>query len=442
MKLKFCIQPGYEYNKPMSSTAHDLLVRGMAAARTKEYPEARKLLEWALTANPDTEQKITIWWWLSEISQDPAEQRMYVEDILAHDINDARARRKLAILNGKIKPSQVIDPDRLVRPPSELRPASADRFTCPKCGGRMVYTPDGQALICEYCQEHDHLLKGSTGQVGVLEQDFVAAMSIAGGHLQPVNMRTFNCQGCGVSFILPAEKMTLTCPYCAATYVVENAEAHPMLPPSAVIPFSVTEVEAKKALKDWLLQNESGLPKRVAPGAAIFLPVWTFDLGGSIGWRCQKYSNRKWVPINGEVPILHLDVPVAATRRLSRSFLDVLDGFSYGKSVAYDERFLANWTAETYQVPMGDAALHARQAVLSKEKPRIQGSIDGQVREITLLTAEMFVQSYKLVLVPAWLTHYYIGDERFDVLINGQTGQVHIEKTPAMPAPTGLQVNP
>jgi hypothetical protein len=43
----------------------------------------------------------------------------------------------------------------------------------------------------------------------------------------------------------------------------------------------------------------------------------------------------------------------------------------------------------------------------------------------------MNVDSFKLLLLPAWLTHYQSAGETYPVFINGQTGKVTSER-PAM----------
>ena len=68
----------------------------------------------------------------------------------AHDLQHARARKSLAILDGKIKADPIIDPDKLPLAPEGLRSASAERFMCPKCGGRMSFAPDGRLFQVGY----------------------------------------------------------------------------------------------------------------------------------------------------------------------------------------------------------------------------------------------------------------------------------------------------
>ncbi len=124
----------------MSDSVRDLLVRGIAAAKDGDRRAARRYLEWALRLNPTNEQYIKAWFWLSEISDDPDEKRKYLKYILSADPTHPEARRSLAILDGCLRPEEVIDPNRLaVATPDVPQPTGARQFVCPQCGGRMVY---------------------------------------------------------------------------------------------------------------------------------------------------------------------------------------------------------------------------------------------------------------------------------------------------------------
>lgn len=137
----------------MSDGVHDLLVRGIAASKADEKTEARKYLEWALRLDPTCEQSIQAWYWLSEISDDPSEKRYYLEMILIADQNYQPARRSLAILEGRLHPEEVVNPDHLPAPQVQgQQEANAWRIVCPQCGGRLTYTPDGRSLWCEFCE--------------------------------------------------------------------------------------------------------------------------------------------------------------------------------------------------------------------------------------------------------------------------------------------------
>jgi uncharacterized CHY-type Zn-finger protein len=410
----------------MSESAHDLLVRGIAALKAKEMREASFYLDRVLTNEPDLQQSIEAWLGLCEISTDPVEQRNLLESVLSNDPTEGRARRKLAILDGKLKPDEIVDPDHLTQPAPNTQEANdPKRFICPKCGGRMTFTPDGSSLTCEFCQSRQSLSVSSQESQNIPERDFFLAMATSRAHFSPVVQRTLSCQGCGARFLLTADQITLNCPYCNSSYVVENKETFEMILPAGLIPFEIDEEHAKQSLRNWLQKNLSDKPVHVIPGTALYVPIWSFDLTGQITWRCQVYKNKMWIDEHGECPILYQDIRVNGTKNLKECEPEFLREFSHDKIVSYDDRYLANWPAETYQITMADASLEARQLVLAIESEQVRRSFMSQSRDLGFNTSGMAVDAYELLLFPFWITRYTLENQSYQIIINGQNGAIH-----------------
>src|SRR5512134_954433 len=110
-----------------------LLKSGIIDAKAGHRDSARRYLDRAVYISSDHDVLAEAWFWMSEVVDDPAEKRKALENCLAHDLQHARARRSLAILEGKLKAGEIIDPDRLPPAPDGLRTGNAERFMCPKC---------------------------------------------------------------------------------------------------------------------------------------------------------------------------------------------------------------------------------------------------------------------------------------------------------------------
>ncbi len=410
-----------------SQSTRDLLVRGVAAAKAGEEREARFFLEWLLRLDPPLHDRNEALYWLSKVSKDPVEKRSHLENILAYDLGDARARRELAILNGKLNEADIIDPDRLQQTaPGEPAQAGAQRFVCPNCGGRMTFRPDGQSLTCEYCDSKQTLKKEDHQHAD--EQDFIVAMATAKGHLHPVTSKALTCEACGIHFVLPPERVTLTCPYCQSNYVVSNVKSLEYMQPDGIIPFRVNELKARYALRAWLEQDPPEERPRVAPGRGLYIPVWVFDIGGQSEWRCMVEQNKTRVVHRNSRPVQYHDIPILATRRFPPELTPALQSYDLRKIVRYEHGYLANWLAETYQVNVGDASLHARKIALENEQKTIPDMITESFSDLIVSSAAMLVEAYQLVLLPVWLTHYMVESKRYDVMINGQNGHVYGER--------------
>jgi DNA-directed RNA polymerase subunit RPC12/RpoP len=415
----------------MSDSARDLLVRGIAAAKAKDKEQARFYLEWVLRTDADRQQKIKAWLWLSEVSEDPVEKRDCLENVLAHEPTNPLARRGMAILMGRLDPSDVIDPDR--RPPAPAatspQPAKAKRFICQQCGGKMTFTPDGGSLTCTYCDRKLTLYQAIEEGAIVEEQDFAVALATARGHTHPVAMQSFTCQTCGVSFMLGPDVLSLTCPYCASAYVIKVSETRELIPPEGIIPFAVTQLAAYNSLQEWLKEKGLRAGSQTTPPDGLYLPVWTFDVGGEVQWAGKEpekgYGWTNWMYQRGSHSIFYDDVLVPASHTLSADLANEINHFRLNDLVPYDPGYLADWPAEVYQISVADASLAARRQAWEQARRVVATRAEmNQVKDLTVTSAGIVIESFKLILLPVWLARYGYQSGDYQVVINGQTGTV------------------
>jgi hypothetical protein len=401
----------------MSTDAYFALSRGIASAKAGERDEARYYFERALSSDPDTSQTCEIWFWLSEIASDPHEKRSALEEVLAVNPFDARARRSLAILDGKLDPGAMVDPDRPIQPAAPSPTADPQRFVCPNCGSRMTYTPDGQRLMCESCSSAERLKTQGASKSSGAGQDFVLAMATAAGHVHPESTRILTCKGCGAAFLLPPETISLTCPFCNSAYVVTEAESRDLVVPTSLVPFQIDSDAAREAFTDFQRQGKS----QPLPPRGIYMPAWAFSLAGSVRWSCLRRSDRNWVSDSGDDYALEHDIPVAACAELKALYPVVITGFNLSVLTPFDPRYLSDWPAETYQISMGDASLNAREETVRQFHQKVAASLSGEIKDLRVVAPELAVDSYKLILLPFWTLA--TGDpERPYLWLNGQSG--------------------
>ena len=433
----------------MSDSARDLLVRGVAAAKAGDADEARFYLEWVLRTEASAEQKAKAWLWLSQISDDPQAKRNCLEEALALDPTNPLARRGLAILEGRLDPDDIIDPNKPITPPAEgasPEPLATQRFVCEQCGGKMAFKAGGKAVVCEYCGHEMSLFKAMTSGAMVQEHDFTVAMATAKGHTRPVGVQPFICQGCGATFVVSQGTLSITCVYCGSAHVTQQKETRQLIPPEAVVPFAISHDEAQQAFLKWLKKKR--LRVKVAPIRGLYLPAWTFDLSGEVKWQCfVQRDDRAGVEIGGfslsvnaggggtqrmKKEGTHLvyedDVLVPASHKLPADLLLAeAEHFILADAVPYDERYLADWPAEMYDITMSDASLVARRVVLERTRKFMRPRLDALLtnpQDIQLNTSGVIIESFKLVLLPVWVTRYRHKDKVYHAIINGQTGKV------------------
>ena len=406
----------------MSSGYDNEMVRmGIIHFKAGEFPAAIRYFDRALTVADDNETRFLSNLYLSRMAEDPAEKRRYLESALAIDSTHGEARRELAILDGKLKREDIIDPNKRPETVGENRAVSADRFTCPNCGGRMVFDGDGRTLICEYCARNQAL----SSQTVEEEQDFFVAMATNKGHGMPVAMQTFHCRGCGAEFLVPPTTKSVSCSYCGSAHVIQG-DARELVEPDAIIPMAFDQRQAVRRLVAWVQANKIEPQGKVLPPRGVYLPVWTFDILGSVPWNGVVYRNKRYVPVSGTQTVLLNDVSVPAVKRLGELLTRLLPEFDLPNAPAYDARYLAGWPAEVYERAMADASLDARQQVVQRIRAQINAQRSG-IRDLSYSTTGISITSFQLILVPIWITEYSLDAQRYPVLINGASGQVHGE---------------
>ncbi len=423
---------GGEETSRFRPNVRDLLLQGIAAAKAGDKDEAHFYLESVLLKDSSESEQAQAWLWLSGLCEAPEDKRECLVQTLAINPNHASARRAIAILDGRLSPDDIVDPESVAPPsPDQIRPVQAAHYRCPGCAAPMSFKPEQTLLRCDFCGYEGEIPADAEPSpelhsfgIGPLEQDFIAAMATAQGHLKPIWMRNFTCEGCAVEFSLGPETISLTCPYCGAVYVTETAETREVIPPHALIPFALHEDEAERAVRQWLADRDLKPPK-IAPLIGIYLPVWTFDISGELRWSGLESNGDSWVPVSESYYLLLDDVAVSASRNVPPNFDRALPRFDFEHSRPYDAAFLADWPAERYQLALSDASIAARKQILDGLRRQPTRLTSGRsISDLRISSRGMAINSFKLVLVPVWLGHYRLDGQEYPLIVTGQNGAV------------------
>jgi len=399
---------------------NNLLREAITNIKAKDFSLARRYLERAIDLADDRETRTWANYWMSQVTDDPVEKRKYLEEAVVNDPTHPEARKALAILDGKIKADEIVNPDALPAQSTDTQSPTADRFTCPNCGARMVFDGDGRTLICEHCSRNQTLDNAAPQ----FEQDFILTMATGKGHRKPVAVKTFNCQGCGAQFILPPQEISSVCAYCGSPHVVIGTKE--LVEPDSIIPMGFNQRQAALYLVQWAQKHKITPQGMVQAPLGMYLPVWTFDIFGNIPWSGTVYRNKQQIPVSGESNVSFNDIAIPGTPKLADLLPRIMPGFDTSSAPAYDPRYLSGWPAEVYETAMSDASLEARKQAVERTRDHIR-SEKGHISDLNYSTSNLSVLSFKLVLIPLWYTTYPLEGRTFRVVINGQNGKVYGE---------------
>ncbi len=116
------------------------------------------------------------------------------------------------------------------------------------------------------------------------ESDFFVAMATAKGHRKATDTLIFHCNGCGAEFVLAPGVISASCAYCDSPHVVRLDQFRELLEPDGILPHTLTQKQAIEKLVFWVDLYEIKPERKVDIPRPIYLPLWTFDLGGGIDY--------------------------------------------------------------------------------------------------------------------------------------------------------------
>lgn len=368
-------------------------------------------------------------------------------------------------------------------------PPSEYRYPCENCGAGLEFSPGQQTLICPYCGHQQHIGTGPArapgrqpehgpwGDRAILNDPSTGrALQWDGGHKSDLReiplerglrldagsdltetVRTLSCPNCGAKVEITGDQHASACPFCATAVVTDTGTTR-QLKPQGVLPFIVTETQAKSALEDWLHGlwfAPSGLTAYARRGkrmSGVYSPFWTFDAntrsdysGARGDWYfetvyvtqmvdgrqqrvAQQVRRTRWTPVSGQVSRNFDDVLVLAASSLPRRITDALAPWDLSHLMPYQPEYLAGFLAEGYTVPLASGHDIARQEMAGVIAMDVRRAIGGNEQQITGIRTRHGDETFKHILLPVWTAAYRYNGESYRFVVNGQSGRVQGER--------------
>lgn len=270
-------------------------------------------------------------------------------------------------------------------------------------------------------------------------------------------VRATTCPGCAALVEFDGPAHATECPFCA-TPVVSETGSHRMIKPQALIPFVLSEPEARSAMTGWLGRlwfAPSGLVDYARKGRAMtgmYVPCWTFDaetrsryrgrrgnhyfetrsitmqVNGRAERRQQQVRHTRWSPASGQVARRFDDVLVVASSSLPQLLGNELKPWDLNALVAYKPDFLAGFRAEGYTVPLADGYIVARARMAGVIQMDVRRDIGGDEQRIDAVETTYSNETFRHILLPIWIAAYKFNGKSYRLLVNGQTGKVQGER--------------
>ena len=332
------------------------------------------------------------------------------------------------------------------------------RWPCESCGADLRFAPGQTRLVCDHCGHVQDIPPEPQGRPRVFgELDLRDGLSddLAGSAMEEV--RSTRCPSCGALVEFRGAEHATECPFCA-TPVASGTGSTRLIKPQALIPFQLTEPQARKAMTNWLGSlwfAPNKLVDYARKGRAmtgIYVPFWTFDaatrsrytgargdyyyetrtvtvmVDGRPQQRREQVQKIRWTRASGQVARFFDDVLVLASRSLPRRYTDGLAPWDMGALIGYRPDYLAGFTAEGYTVSLADGQVISREVMAQTIANDVRRDIGGDQQRIDGLDTAYSQETFKHVLLPVWMAAYKYNGKTYRFVINGQTGKVQGER--------------
>jgi ribosomal protein S27E len=155
------------------------------------------------------------------------------------------------------------------------------RFPCPSCGAYLEFNPQAGKLKCAYCSWEDAIPQMAQE---VKENSYEQYLQVDRTTLTTLSTTALEvkCNDCGASVTFEPPKVAGKCPFCASPIVTQPAKASPSVQPEGIVPFKVTDKQARESIQKWL-SNRWFAPSALKSLAqqekiqGVYLPFWTYD---------------------------------------------------------------------------------------------------------------------------------------------------------------------
>jgi transcription initiation factor TFIIIB Brf1 subunit/transcription initiation factor TFIIB len=329
--------------------------------------------------------------------------------------------------------------------------SALQKFNCPACGAGAVWEPAQQAVVCPYCGTVSPSELSEDGK-NVREHDLARGLRTAreaAGTWE--NDRTsVQCRSCKAIMLFDQEKVAQCCEFCGSPAIVPYSETRSPFRPESVLPFKVPESNVRESMREWyssrwIAPNRLGVAALTDTVRGVYLPYWTFDKHANAEWTAESgyyyYVDRtirdsngrsrtirerrtRWEYSGGSLQHFFDDELVSATRGVHPALLRKIEPFPTRDLVPYDPRFVSGWVVEQYQIDLIAAAQRATESIERKLRSLCAARVPGDTHRNLQVHANYSGETFKHVLVPVWLLTYTYGSKNFQVIMNGNTGQI------------------
>ena len=335
----------------------------------------------------------------------------------------------------------------------------AHRYPCEQCGADLRFQPGQTQLVCDHCGHTQQIAAAPQRQKARAFGEIPLARGLAKDMPEEIceEVRSTTCPNCAAVVEFQGASHATECPFCATPVVVDTGlRRH--IKPQALVPFALSEGQARDALTSWLgslwfaPNRLLDYTRKGRAMAGIYVPFWTFDaatasrytgqrgeyyyetrtvtvnVNGRSEQRQEQVRHTRWHRVSGQVARDFDDVLVMASSSLPERLGNDLTPWDLTQLEPYSPDFLAGFQAEGYTIALADGHQTARGRMARVIEGDVRRDIGGDEQQISSIDTRHSDETFKHILLPIWTAAYKYNGKSYRFVVNGQTGEVQGER--------------
>ncbi|WP_295069775.1 hypothetical protein [Ruminococcus sp.] len=317
--------------------------------------------------------------------------------------------------------------------------ADVTEYKCPSCGAPMRFDINDQSMVCRFCSKKYDLeyVRSHFNEIAddkLSDFDWVDRTKYVWEPYEQEKFEEFECSSCGGKIVTKSFYASARCPYCKH-YVIIPSDLDGDIRPDKVIPFKVTSAEFWDKYTEYLSEFRR-VPKEFHSKSAkndiigYYIPIWRYS--------CKYEPEESYSVIVNDYPILANDADV------KEDVFYTLLPYDYSEAEEFSESCLTGFCASRYIIgaenamKMTDSVLrmdynvYINAVFLLKKDDEEPLDTSEKLDRLMNESLNQYMRNRKLAyyLVPVWLLKIKYNDEEFTYAMNGQTGEMRVDRIP------------
>ncbi len=315
-------------------------------------------------------------------------------------------------------------------------------YKCINCGGPLEYNAAKQKFACEYCRSEftEQQLKDHFGNLDEqLHEDVRSEEQSEEDKLYGTAL--FTCQSCGAEVIAETTNTAATfCVYCHSPVVLSNRLTG-QFKPDKVIPFKISEQDAKDRFKKFC-GKKIFLPKDFLSSAqldmmkGVYYPYWLIDSdkdGGISGtgkkirrWTegDYEYKETKIYRVVREGKIKFTGYPHTALDDTNKKALKYVNPYDDEEFRPFTMAYLSGFMAEKRDLERNQVQSEVDKELKDYAKKIYEDTVtDYDSYTTDNMHISTITEKWEYGLMPVWLMTFKYNGKDYLYAMNGQTGK-------------------